>query len=199
MNGLLARLARGPGSSCAHRVGPVAGRRAGAVLLGLLVVAPWSHGAIAANRALVVGNGAYPFAPLENPINDARAVAGVLSEVGFDVALVEDADLAGFAAGLDRLKGNLARGDTALFYYAGHDVQYRGINYLLPTDIELESPEQLPETAVSVNQIMTEIHRTGAGVNIVILDSCRNTTRSARSATRSATASPMSSAAPARR
>lgn len=42
--------------------------------------------------ALVIGNNAYQHgAPLRNPINDARIVAGALKGVGFEVSLVEDA------------------------------------------------------------------------------------------------------------
>ncbi len=128
----------------------------------------------AARHALVIGNGAYGFAPLDNPRNDARAIAGVLSELGFQVVLLEDASLAQFEAGVQRLHAELADGDTALFYYAGHGVQYRGINYLLPTDIKLRSPDQLPGQAPSLNQIMALIQRTRVGITIVILDACRN-------------------------
>jgi TPR repeat protein len=146
-------------------------------LLALVVVisaAAWQATNAAARHALVVGNGAYGFAPLDNPRNDARAVASVLSELGFDVLLLEDATLAQFEAGVQRLQASLAQGDSALFYYAGHGVQYRGINYLLPTDIRLHSPDQLPREAPSVNQIMTEIQQAKVGITIVILDACRN-------------------------
>jgi TPR repeat protein len=146
-------------------------------LLALVMIgatATWQATNAAARHALVVGNGAYAFAPLDNPRNDARAVAGVLSELGFQVLLLEDANLAQFEAGVQRLEAGLAQGDTALFYYAGHGVQYRGINYLLPTDIRLHSPDQLPRQAPSLNQIMTEIQQAKVGITIVILDACRN-------------------------
>ncbi len=150
-------------------------QRWGLLALLMLGAGALARGALAATgQALVIGNGAYSFAPLDNPINDARAIAGVLGELGFEVVLVEDAGLASFAAGLERLKSRLGVGDTALFYYAGHGVQYHGVNYLLPTDIELATPDELPRSALSVNQIITEIERAGAGINIVILDSCRN-------------------------
>ncbi len=140
-----------------------------------MIVASWTQAADAAARhALVIGNGAYPFSPLDNPRNDARAIAGVLSELGFQVVLLEDANLARFKAGVQHLQASLAHGDTALFYYAGHGVQYRGINYLLPTDIKLRSPDQLPAGAPSLNQIIAEIQQAKVGITIVILDACRN-------------------------
>ena len=146
-------------------------------LLGLTLTfaaAAWQGADAAARHALVVGNGAYGFAPLANPINDARAIAGVLSEIGFEVVLLEDAGRAEFEAGVRQLHAKLLEGDTALFYYAGHGVQYQGINYLLPTDIGLDSPDQLPDRSPSVNQVMAAIQRAKVGINVVILDSCRN-------------------------
>jgi TPR repeat protein len=149
--------------------------RVSLLALGLIVAgAAWQATDAAARHALVIGNGAYPFQPLDNPRNDARAIAGVLGELGFDVLLLEDASLAKFAAGVQRLQASLAQGDTALFYYAGHGVQYRGINYLLPTDIRLHSPADLPSQAPSLNQIMTQIQQAKVGMTIVILDACRN-------------------------
>lgn len=44
--------------------------------------------------ALVVGNADYAFGALENPINDAKAVAHSLEAAGFQVALKIDADQA---------------------------------------------------------------------------------------------------------
>jgi hypothetical protein len=44
--------------------------------------------------ALVVGHGAYFYAPLTNPVNDAEAVAKALHDAGFDVMLETDADQA---------------------------------------------------------------------------------------------------------
>jgi uncharacterized protein len=153
----------------------VAGRHLSLLALAVIVGIWASQAAEAAARhALVIGNGAYSFAPLDNPRNDARAIAGVLSELGFEVDLLEDASLAQFLAGVQRLHAELAEGDTALFYYAGHGVQYRGINYLLPTDIQLRSPDQLPDHAPSLNQIMAELQQTKLGIMIVILDACRN-------------------------
>jgi hypothetical protein len=42
--------------------------------------------------ALVIGNSAYADGLLKNPINDARAMAGTLRELGFEVRVLENAD-----------------------------------------------------------------------------------------------------------
>src|SRR5215510_14320299 len=43
--------------------------------------------------ALVIGNAAYDSAPLRNPVNDARAMATTLRELGFVVSALENASL----------------------------------------------------------------------------------------------------------
>src|SRR5688572_11631123 len=75
-------------------------------------------------HALVIGNQTYPFTPLDNPISDARAIASVLGQAGFTVDVLEDADLASFTVAIGRLRAEIEPGDTALFYYAGHGVQF---------------------------------------------------------------------------
>ena len=62
--------------------------RALALVVALFAAMP----ALAAERvALVIGNADYKSAPLKNPINDARAMARRLSQLGFKVTKVENA------------------------------------------------------------------------------------------------------------
>ena len=59
--------------------------------------------------ALVIGNAAYPAAPLDNPVKDAKAVASALRELGFQVIELIDANKLemerGVAEARERLKG----------------------------------------------------------------------------------------------
>src|SRR5262249_10159390 len=86
--------------------------------------------------ALVIGNSSYRHVPpLENPANDARLIAESLRAVG--VSLVGgtphfDLDDSGFRHAVQALGESLVGADVALFYYAGHGVQVRGANYLVP-------------------------------------------------------------------
>jgi uncharacterized caspase-like protein len=84
--------------------------------------------------AFVVGNGTYKnVAPLPNPPIDAKAIAGVLRNVGFEV--VEGTNLTRDKMTEKLLDfGKKAQGaDVALFFYAGHGIAIGGTNYLLPT------------------------------------------------------------------
>src|ERR1044071_8711453 len=59
--------------------------------------------------ALVIGNGHYPdaSAPLDQPINDARALTSTLRQSGFDVDVVEDASKDDMQRAVGRLKSRI--------------------------------------------------------------------------------------------
>src|SRR6185369_17023995 len=90
--------------------------------------------------AFVVGNGTYKnVAQLPNPPIDAKAMASVLRNVGFEV--VEGANLTRDAMTEKLLDfGKKAQGaDVAVFFYAGHGIAISGTNYLLPIDADIKS------------------------------------------------------------
>jgi uncharacterized protein len=124
--------------------------------------------------ALVIGNSAYEAAPLRNPQNDARAMASVLRETGFDVTLQEDLPFDKFESTIDAFVAGLPDNAVGLFYYAGHAFQYDGRNYLLPTDMKIGSADSMIEKAVAVDRILTKYQESGAGLSIFILDACRD-------------------------
>src|SRR5689334_21682625 len=99
--------------------------------------------------ALVIGNSAYKSAPLRNPVNDARAVADALAGTGFAVTLIEDATSATMWRSIrtfgDRLRG---AGSVGLFYYAGHGIQVRGRNFLIPVNADLQREDEVEFQAI---------------------------------------------------
>ena len=125
--------------------------------------------------AFVVGNGAYKNVPaLPNPAVDAKSMARLLRNVGFEV--VEGANLS-----RDRMTeklldfGKKAEGaDVALFYYAGHGIAVNGANYLLPVDADLKS-EMDVKLGAAINIDLTLEQTMGdAKVKLVFLDACRD-------------------------
>src|SRR5262249_55315293 len=132
--------------------------------------------AMAANErvALVVGNAAYKTVPqLDNSVFDARAVAAEFRKIGFKV--VEGYDLSGdqMRALLADFSNSLSGSGGAIVYYAGHGVSFDGENYLLPVDIDVKSPASLDLNAISVTQVLRQMHREERA-NVVILDACRD-------------------------
>src|SRR3954465_14857934 len=113
-------------------------RHVSATLLAALIAlcAIMAAGAAHAEKraAIVVGNSDYPFAPLTNPHNDAKLIANTLTELNFDVLLFYDVKKTAIKDLKDAIKAHLTGADMAVFYYAGHALQYDGQNLLLPVD-----------------------------------------------------------------
>ncbi len=144
------------------------------VLLLLLAALP----AAAAERlALVIGNGGYAESPLANPVSDARLISAALSQAGFTVETVTDADRRGMEEAVRSFAERLKRagsGAAAVFYYAGHGVQVEGRNYLMPLGARLDAAADLPYQAIEAQWALDLIGEAGAGLSILILDACRN-------------------------
>ena len=125
--------------------------------------------------ALVIGNSAYQKADgLPNPVNDAHGIAAALKGLGFET-VQEGYDL-GRDAMLKSLKsfGEAAKGaDWAVVYYAGHGMEVKGANYLIPIDAKLEDEEDVEEEAVPVSRLIDRLQDV-AGIKVFILDACRD-------------------------
>jgi uncharacterized caspase-like protein len=171
-------------------VGVVSSIAMGYPWLSSLALAQTESGA-RERTALVMGNAGYAFGKLRNPVSDARAVASALKAMDFEVNMLEDAGLSNM---LDATKAFVARGQDSqvrLLFYAGHGIQARGNNYLIPVDVALIEEDKLDAQMVSVGELVDKISALKNGVNIVILDACRtglsaNVRRRAGTGTRSA-------------
>ncbi len=89
--------------------------------------------------ALVIGNGTYTSSPLKNPPNDAADMAKALSSVGFTVEHGVNLTQRQMKAIIREFGQKLKAGGQGLFYFAGHGVQLKGRNYLIPVDAEIGS------------------------------------------------------------
>jgi hypothetical protein len=125
--------------------------------------------------AFVVGNGAYKNVPaLPNPAVDAKSMAKLLRNVGFDV--VEGSNLSRDKMTEKLLDfGKKAEGaDVALFFYAGHGIAVNGTNYLLPVDADLKSEMDVKLGAAINVDLTLEQTMSDAKVKLVFLDACRD-------------------------
>ena len=169
--------------------------------IGLLVCSPLSQAQQEPNRqlvqsnaqradtvhriALVIGNGAYTNAPpLKNPPNDARDMAANLKTLGFDVSSGVNVSQREMKRLIREFGQKLKAGGNGLFYYAGHGVQARGHNYIIPVDADIQSEADVEDSGVDVGLVLNYMDDAQNGLNIVILDACRNNpfSRSFRSA-----------------
>ncbi|MEQ9692170.1 MAG: caspase family protein [Bauldia litoralis] len=143
--------------------------------LAVALFQPVASFAQEARTALVIGNGAYSFAPLANPTNDANDVTQALRDAGFEVTLLEDADLERTRVALQRFGEDLKRkGGVGLFFFAGHGVQVDGENYLLPVGDGIENADELARETISAAEIVEVMDAAQNALNIVILDACRD-------------------------
>jgi formylglycine-generating enzyme required for sulfatase activity/uncharacterized caspase-like protein len=128
--------------------------------------------------ALVIGNGAYKHtAPLVNPPNDARLMAETLASLGFRLiggrALL-NADKPAMEKAIREFGQRLRGGAVGLFYYAGHGVQVRGENYLIPVAANIADESDVKYELVSAGFVLDEMANANNRLNVVILDACRN-------------------------
>ena len=145
-------------------------------LLPFLLILPlWMHHAHAARHALVIGNDSYAhITPLKNARADARAMAKSLESAGFKVTLKTDLAEKPMTRAIREWSEQIAGGDEAVFFYAGHGVQIGGANYLLPIDLSGESEKQVKDDAIPLQKVLDDVQDQKAKFTLAIIDACRD-------------------------
>lgn len=124
--------------------------------------------------ALVVGNGAYEYTSwLANPPNDAADMAAALEGLGFEVIKVVNGRGGAMADTFTAFSHQLRDVDAAVFYYAGHGVQFGGHNYALPIDARLDNEFTLKREAFAIDDVLAVMEQQ-AKISLVFLDACRD-------------------------
>ncbi len=156
-------------------------RRRCITAFGVAAVAPLlaatatpSHAAAGSRVALVIGNADYKVGALKNPVNDAKAVATSLRSLGFEVTHRENASLREMIDAFRQFSTQSKSADVRVVYYAGHGVQLKGRNYLLPVDTEIRAEDEMPNKSADLNEFLDRLGGIKQGINVVILDACRN-------------------------
>lgn len=134
------------------------------------------HAAGEPRIALVVGNAGYEDSPLANPVNDASDMAKELQRLGFAVTLRTNQNADQLKELISDFGDQLARskGVVGLFYFAGHGVQVKGQNYLLPVGRRYRRERDVEMWAVESRAVLARMEEAGNPLNIVILDACRD-------------------------
>jgi hypothetical protein len=123
--------------------------------------------------ALIIGNSDYTaMNRLKNPVHDATDMAAVLRGLGFTVILKTDQNITGMKRAMRQFRRQLHDGGVGLFYFAGHGFQYNNLNYLAPIRANLYNIER---ESLQANEILKNMEADNQnGLNIMILDACRN-------------------------
>ena len=144
------------------------------IVLGVWALVLAGQPALADKRvALVVGNSAYSFAPLSNPLNDASDIAAALRRLRFDVMERNDLAEAKFDTALDEFEGKAKDADVALFFFSGHGVRVDKSGYLVPVGFEPASEGSALRRLIGIQETVERIEK-AARVSVFVLDACRD-------------------------
>jgi len=142
------------------------------LLLGL--ACEQGHAADNKRIALIIANRLYQNTPaLKNPSNDAEAVAEKLHELGFEVQVETNLDAKGLSRAIQGFSSKLDKNTDALFYYAGHGLEYFGENYLVAVDAKLQSEATVQFETFRLNTVRSLIEQK-ASTTLIFWDGCRN-------------------------
>jgi len=127
--------------------------------------------------ALVIGNGSYAGMPvLRNPANDAADIAAALRSLGFSATLLIDANRKTINQAIVSFRESLAqdRRSEGLFYFAGHGIQSKGVNYIIPVGADIRSEADLEDEAIGSQRVLSSLDEARNRVNLVVFDACRD-------------------------
>ena len=140
--------------------------------------------------ALIIGNNDYVGVPLDNAVEDARAVRSMLTDsLEFPVAgivHVENANRLEIFDAFERFKSLAGESKIALIYYAGHGMESLDgkENFLIPVDAPIvshdpkvvtiaKSEASLRAAGISLMALTTDLAAATNGAKIVLMDCCR--------------------------
>ena len=126
--------------------------------------------------ALVIGNSDYISSPLVNPINDARDFESKLRRLGFNenIVKVENLKKSNIGKTIREFTSKIQEGDEVVFFYAGHGIQLKGVNYLPAVDADIQSEDDVALNSINVAQLLDRLEEAKSGVKLIFLDACRN-------------------------
>lgn len=125
--------------------------------------------------ALVIGNSDYQnLGKLANPLNDAKAMATALRRLNFTVIERTNVTRDKMSDAIDEFGSKLQAGGVGLFFFAGHGMQVRGQNYLMPVEANPRTEVEVQGKAVNASYVLEHMSEARNRVNLVILDACRN-------------------------
>jgi branched-chain amino acid transport system substrate-binding protein len=151
-----------------------------AVLVALAAITVLSAAPAAAEKrvALVIGIDNYKEVPrLEKAVNDGKAVGAVLRTLGFDVQEGYNLTQRDMARAIDAVRSRVGPGDAVFFFFAGHGVEIRGENFLLPADVPAAEEGQdglVKDASFAAARVIERFQEKGARLVVAVLDACRN-------------------------
>ncbi len=164
-------------ASCPQSRNKFEKRTVSAFLMSAMIWPVLAFAALAADRvALLVGNGNFdnPALSLANPINDVTDLETALSDLGFRVTVLRDGTRSQMLNGLARFSADAKGAEVAMFFFAGHGVQYTGENYLIGREFSVANTRTLLNSSVTLTEIRRSFERARPKTGLIFVDACRD-------------------------
>lgn len=126
--------------------------------------------------ALVIGNdNYYGNDQLNNAVNDAKAIKDVFIRLGYKVIFDDNCSFARMMQLKDQFSEKIEEYTSAIFYFAGHGFEYKGVNYLASIDCQIAHPSEVHcrTTCLYLEDILNVFKQVPDNINIAIIDACR--------------------------
>ncbi len=125
--------------------------------------------------ALVIGNADYlALNPVTSAANDEHDMCEALTGLGYDASCFADVkDAREFKARIQDFAAALKPKSEVVFYYAGHALQVKGENFLVPVAAAPRSDADVPRQAVSLAYVLAQLLQGKHYLSVAILDTCR--------------------------
>ena len=124
--------------------------------------------------ALIIGISDYN-PRLENTEKDAHALHNALSNLHFVVETCINKEHDEMKKAIADFCEKAKEYGVAMIYYAGHAVQERGINYLIPARSETPIDyDDMKKKYISLSSVIDSLQKANVRKNIIIMDACRD-------------------------
>ena len=140
--------------------------------------------------ALVIGQTDYVHVPkLVNTRNDAIAMDSTLRDLGFQTTLVSEGTKASIDRAVRDFAGKIRAADVVFVYYAGHAIQHRSANFVVPIDGKVAQDIAFETDFVSLSDMIKTIETAApaGAAKVYVIDACRDNPWAAISAQQTGT------------
>ncbi|WP_238861111.1 caspase family protein [Clostridium sp. YIM B02569] len=135
-------------------------------------------------KALLIGNQEYKnMGKLNLPQNDVNTFKDILESIGFLVTYHFDVTYEVMRKCILDFSNSISNGDEIVFYFSGHGYSFESHNYITPIDCSDDSTISKLDIlvkgyensvkAIDVDLITNNLKKNSDGINIVLLDACR--------------------------
>jgi hypothetical protein len=126
----------------------------------------------AERKALVIANSVYGNVSINNALADADSIEAALTTLEFTITRRNNLRLSRITAVVDSFAQRINSADEVVVYYSGHGTNANGVNYIVPSGVDLGLSQVFSKTAYSVSTLAQKLKT--AQCSIIILEASRS-------------------------